>query len=289
MEIIIKNKELQAKINSFGAELISLIDLKSNKEYMWQKDPRFWQKASPVLFPFIGVLKDNKYYYDGKEYNFNFKHGFARDYDFQVVYKKEDEVEFLFQGNEMTRKIYPFNFKLYLKYLLKGKTLEIEYRVENLEDRKMYFSLGAHPGFSIPLDGGDFSDYYIEFEKEESGELLTLNGILIDSKKIVKGFDGKKITLSKDRFINDAMIIESPHSKKIYLKNDKTGYNLTFDFDGFNYMAFWNVPGAEFICFEPWNGITDYDNASGNIEEKKGIECLDENKTYTRRVKIEIL
>lgn len=289
MEIIIKNKELQAKINSFGAELVSLVDLGKNKEYVWQKDAKYWAKSSPILFPFIGALKNSKYSYNGKEYEITSRHGFARDNEFKVLYKNEEEVEFLFEANEETKRIYPFDFKLYLKYFLKGKTLEIQYRVENLEDEKMYFSLGAHPAFSIPLDGGDFSDYYIEFEKEETGETLTLNGMLIDSSKILKGFDGKRIILSKDRFINDAMIVENPTSKKVYLKNDKNGYNLGFSFDNFHYIAFWNVPGAEFICFETWDGISDYDNSTGNLKEKKGIEVLKEKETYIRCLKIEIL
>lgn len=289
MEITIKNKEVKVTIDSFGAELVSFLDLKDNREYIWQKNEKYWKKSSPILFPFIGALKDNKYNYNGKEYKLSTRHGFARDNEFEVVYKSEEEVEFLFEANEDTKKIYPFNFKLYLKYFLKGKTLEIQYRVENLEDEEMYFSLGAHPAFSIPLEGGEFSDYYIDFEKEETGEVLTLNGTLVDSTKILNGFNGKKIILSKDTFINDAMIIENPISRNIYLKNNKNRYNLRFSFENFHYLAFWNVPGAEFICFEPWDGISDYDNSTGYLEEKKGIEILKGKETYVKSLKIEIL
>lgn len=290
MEVKINNGIMEATIETFGAELVGLKDLKENREYVWQKDPKFWAKSSSILFPFVGGIKGEKYCYNGKEYTIKTKHGFARDYDFEVVKKEDTYVEFLFQANEETKKIYPFNFKLYLKYTLKGKELEIEYRVENLEDEKMYFSLGAHPAFSTPLEkGGVHEDYYIEFEKPETGEIKVLNGAFIDSKKTEKAFDGKKIILAKDRFINDAMIIENPNSQKAYLKNDKTGYKLSFDFTGFKYIAFWNVPGAEYVCFEPWNGISDYDNCTGNLVEKKGIEVLEGKEKFVRRVKIEIL
>ena len=290
MKVKINNGFIEATIETFGAELVGLKDLKEDKEYVWQKDPKFWAKSSPVLFPFVGGIKDGKYCYNGKEYSMKTKHGFARDHEFELVKKQDNCAEFLFQATEETKKIYPFNFKLYLKYTLKGKELEIEYRVENLEDEKMYFSLGAHPAFSTPLSkDGAYEDYYVEFEKPETGEVKVLNGAFIDSKKTEKAFDGKKIVLTKDRFVNDALIVENPNSHKAYLKNDKTGYNLSFDFTGFKYIAFWNVPGAEFLCFEPWNGISDYDNCTGNLVEKKGIELLEGKGKFIRRVKIEIL
>lgn len=288
MEIIIKNDELEVKIDSFGAELISLVDIKKNKEYIWQKNPEFWNKSSPILFPFIGVLKENRYFYKDKEYKIDTRHGFARDNEFEIVNQTGDSVEFLFIATEKTKEIYPFNFKLYLKYILKGKSLNMEYRVENLENDKLYFSLGAHPAFYTPIADGDFSDYYIQFENKEDTDVLLLNGILIDS-KIKKCFSGDKITLKKDSFIDDAMILRNPKSNKIYLKNDKNGYNVKFEYDGFNYIAFWNIPGAEFVCLEPWNGISDYDNSDGKLENKVGIEVLGENDTYIRNLKIEIL
>lgn len=289
MEIVLNNGILEAKIKSFGAELVGLRDIKLNKEYMWQKDPKFWAKSSPVLFPFVGALKDNRYVYEGKEYSLTTKHGFARDYEFQLVFQNEISAEFLFKGNEVTKKSYPFNFKLYLKYTLEDRKLKLEYRVENLEDKKIYFSLGAHPAFSTPVNNNiGYSDYYIEFENEESGEVNTLNGALIDSKRKVKAFEGRKIELSRDTFKNDALIIENPNSHKVYLKNDKSGYKLGFTYTGFKYIAFWNVPGAEYVCLEPWCGISDYDDCSGNIEEKKGIEELEAKEKFIREIEIEI-
>lgn len=290
MEVSLNNGAVEVKIDSFGAELRGFKDLETGREYMWKRDPEFWGKSSPVLFPFVGVLKDGKYCYNGKEYFIKTRHGFARDNEFELVKKEDTCAEFLFRSNEKTREVYPFDFKLYLKYTLGGKKLVIEYRVENLEDEKMYFSLGAHPAFSTPLEGNSkYEDYYIQMDQEESGELNILNGALVDSKKKVKGFDDRKIVLNRDRFAGDAMIIEHPKSTKVYLKNDKTGYNLSLTFKDFKYIAFWNVPGAEFICLEPWNGISDYDNCSGNLAEKKGIEVLEGKEKFVRKLEIEIL
>lgn len=290
MEIRLNNGLLEVRLESFGAELVGLKDLKNGREYMWQKDPRFWAKCSPILFPFVGALKENRYFYEGKEYQVKTRHGFARDYEFKVNHQDEKSVEFLFESNDETLKIYPFNFKLYLKYILEGKKLKMEYRVENLGDKKMYFSLGAHPAFALPVgDGIDYSDYYIEFEKEESGEIKIVNNALVDSQKTEKAFDGKKIVLTKEKFKNDALIIEKPNSSRVNLKNDKTNYNVNFTYKGFTYMAFWNMVGAEYVCLEPWCGISDYDNCSGNIEEKKGIEVIGVGEKFIRNIDIEIL
>ena len=127
-----------------------------------------------------------------------------------------------------------------------------------------------------------------EFEKDEKGDCRVLKGSLIDSEKTAHVFDGKIMKLNKDTFINDAIIFEKTNSNIVYLKNVKNDRKIEFNYEGFNYMAFWNVPGAEFVCFEPWNGITDFDNCSGKIEEKVGIEKLDAGNTYERAIEITI-
>ncbi len=289
MEYILKNDFLEVRVNNFGSELTGIKDLKTNEEYVWQKDPKFWAKSSPVLFPFVGALKDNKYSYKGKIYDFPFKHGFARDYEHKVFDKGENFIEFIFSSNEETKKLYPFDFNFYMKYILDGRKVKIEYKVENLGDEDMYFSLGAHPAFTAPLkDGMDYSDYYIEFEKEENGDAKVLNGALIATGKTENIFNGKIFRLSKDRFINDAIIFEKTNSNVVYLKNTKNNRKIGFEYDGFRYIAFWNVPGAEYVCFEPWNGISDFDNCSGKLEEKVGIEKIAKKEIYKRAIEITI-
>lgn len=289
MELVLKNNLMEVRVESKGAELTGMKDLSTGIEYIWQQDPKFWAKSSPVLFPFVGALKDGKYFYEGKEFKSNLRHGFARDNEFQVTGQGDDYLEFLFVSNEETKKIYPFDFKLYIKYILKDKDLKIEYRVENLTDGEMYFSLGAHPAFNTPVGSGvDFSDYYVEFEKEEKGEVNVLNGVLISSTEKVKAFEGKIIELDKDTFKNDALIVENPASNIVWLKNKKNSRGVKFDYTGFKYIAFWNKPEAEFLCLEPWNGISDYDNASGDLKEKAGIEKIEKGEVFIRELNITI-
>lgn len=289
MEFNLKNNAIELRVNSKGAELVGIKDLVTGQEYVWQKDPKFWAKSSPVLFPFVGAIKDNRYFYNGKQYDISLKHGFARDNEFKLSSQGEDFLEFVFSSNEETKKLYPFDFNFFMKYIIEDKTVKIEYRVENLTDGDMYFSLGAHPAFATPTNENiAFTDYYIEFEKEEAGEIFGLNGALISSKDKIKFFEGKRINLEKNSFINDAAIVENPNSNIVWLKNSKNNSGVKFDFSGFKYIAFWNVPGADYVCFEPWNGISDYDNASGELTEKVGIEKLEKNGEYIRELNITI-
>lgn len=289
MEYLLRNSELAIRVLSHGAELSGIKDLKTNEEYMWQKDPKFWAKSSPVLFPFVGILKDGRYTYEGKEYKISNRHGFARDYEHEVSSKGDNFIEFVFSSNEETKKIYPFDFKFYMKYILEGRKLTLEYRVENIGDNEMYFSLGAHPAFSMPVGNGvDFSDYYIEFEKDEEGISKIIENALVLSRKTKKVFEGKIFELNKNSFIDDAVILENTNSKIVYLKSKKNNRKIEFKYDGFRYMAFWNMPGAEFICFEPWNGITDFDNCSGDLKEKAGIEKIGAGEIYKKAIEITI-
>ncbi len=289
MEYLLRNSELEIRVLSHGAELSGIKDLKTNEEYMWQKDPKFWAKSSPVLFPFVGILKDGRYTYEGKEYKISNRHGFARDYEHEVSSKGDNFIEFVFSSNEETKKIYPFDFKFYMKYILEGRKLILEYRVENIGDNEMYFSLGAHPAFSMPVGNGvDFSDYYIEFEKDEEGISKIIENALVLSRKTKKVFEGKIFELNKNSFIDDAVILENTNSKIVYLKSKKNNRKIEFKYDGFRYMAFWNMPGAEFICFEPWNGITDFDNCSGDLKEKAGIEKIGAGEIDKKAIEITI-
>ncbi|MCS5422459.1 MULTISPECIES: aldose 1-epimerase family protein [Psychrilyobacter] len=278
----------EAVIDSHGAELKSLKFLKNNEEFMWNADPEFWGRTSPVLFPIVGGLKDGKYSYHGITYEMG-QHGFARDNKFEVISKEENRVVFLLESNEETLKKYPFEFKLYLEYSLKNGCLSIEYRVENLSHEEIYFSVGAHPAFSIPTDRDTkISDYYLEFEKNETASILPLEGRNISRNTIKFLENSKKIELSEDLFKDDAFIFKGLNSKKVSLKCKKNTRVVTMDYSNFEYIAFWNKVGAEFVCLEPWNGIADFVDASGRLEEKDGIIKLEGHGEYRASLKIRV-
>lgn len=182
MNYEIKNEYIKAKIKSFGAELNSLQKIDDSLEYIWQGDKEFWARHSPILFPIVGRLKNDSYFYKNQKYNMS-QHGFARDKEFEIVEKKDDFIEFKLSSDEKTLKIYPFSFELYLSYKLERNSLIVSYKVINKSDEKMLFSIGAHPAFNWSLEKDlKKEDYFLEFEINNSKRyFLNELGLVFDS------------------------------------------------------------------------------------------------------------
>lgn len=282
MNITITNEFLTASINPLGAELISLKD--SSNEYIWEGNPEFWGKHSPILFPIVGTLKDNTYTYEGNDYNMT-RHGFARDNHFVVKERDSRSVVFSFSSNEETLKQYPFNFELELKYTLKEKTLHLDYTVKNLGNKIQPFALGAHPAFALP---GNFEDYSLTFEKEEELISSQLENDLVSEKTIMIKSDTNKLVLSHKLFENDALIFKTLISKNITLNKLDTPF-LSVNFHDFPHLGIWTKANAPFLCIEPWQGYSDTSTSTGKLEDKDGIVMLTPGKEYKAGFSIEIL
>src|SRR4029078_9277093 len=144
----IENEWLKVDIVSKGAELKGIYHKKFQLEYMWNADPAFWAKTSPVLFPIIGALKDDSYFYEEKSYTLS-RHGFARDIEFSVMQQEKESIGFRIESSLETKQKFPFDFQLGIKYSLQENKLKVEYVVKNTGFGKMYFSIGGHPAFKI--------------------------------------------------------------------------------------------------------------------------------------------
>jgi len=282
----LENNEIKIKIDSFGAELKSLISIDENIEYLWQGDPKFWNRSSPVLFPIVGKLLDNSYIYKNKEY-FMSQHGFARDKEFLLVKQNETMLKFLLKDDENSLKIYPFSFELYITYEIKNRSLKVSYDVVNKSNDKMYFSIGAHPAFNWTLDENieKQEDYYFEFETLKENGLnrfpLLENGISTNLENIK--LKDKKLAISKDIFRNDALIFKNENINNIKLKNSINNRFIQMNFEGFSYLGLWSKPsGAAFVCIEPWCGIADFIGSNKKLENKVGINILERDDTFSK-------
>ena len=80
----LKNDKIAIKVNTHGAELVSLKSNETDREYMWCGDAAYWGRVSPVLFPFVGKLEGQRYRHNGVVYENIPQHGFARDSEFVV-------------------------------------------------------------------------------------------------------------------------------------------------------------------------------------------------------------
>lgn len=284
MTYTISSGNLTAEINSFGAELCSL--KRDGKEYLWQAG-KAWSRHAPILFPFICSPKDKTYRAKGKSYKMNANHGFARDMEFSVVHQHEDSVVLMLEDNIETKAQYPFRFKLYVKYFFEDGKLVCAFRVMNPSSKVIYFYLGGHPAFNCPLDEGlSFNDYYVEYEKNETIEQDTPNGM----RTVL--CNENRLPLSRELFDFDVIMKDNPASKAVSLKSDKGESSVTVYYPQSDCIAVWSPTGnddASFVCLEPWTSVPVYcDDENEDIEQKKHAVSLQSGEYFDYRFDIEV-
>jgi len=276
----IRNEYLSVSINHQGAELASIQNA-DGKELMWHADPQFWGRHSSILFPYIGKVFNDKYRigdqtFEGKQ------HGFARNTLFESVLKEDHQTHFQLKYNENTLQAYPFKFCLHVKYVLIKNQLQIIYEVENLDNQTIYFSLGAHPAFNVPLSQDEKrSDYSLEFNQDEWVETLMItDGYLNGNSRDV--FNGKNlIPITDHLFDHDALIFKNMKSNQVSLVNKHGKKIWTFDYSGFSYLGIWSQNDkSPFICIEPWMGVADKINADWDFRNKEGVVSLEKGRTF---------
>lgn len=261
---------LEIKTLKQGAELISV---KFNGEEKLHDAKQFWFRHSPILFPIVGKLKHDKTVIDGKEFKMT-QHGFARDMEFEKIEKNS----YILEANEETLKMYPYKFQLYVSYEIIENKLKVNYKVKNIDNKEIFFAIGAHPAFKCDYTSGKYS---IRFEKEENNlEFLELeNGLISDKEtKSFKLLDNK-IQLNYNTFKNDAIIMKNFSSNKVFLEMENKKV-LSFNFEKFPYLAIWSKENANFICIEPWFNIADSVDSKGNYLEKENLIKLDINEEF---------
>lgn len=286
---IIKKGNLSAEILKKGGELISF--KKDNREYIWQRDPKFWNRCAPILFPVVGRLKDNRISIEGKEYPMP-KHGFVRDMELEVVENNGEDVLFRLTSNTETKKYYPWDFVLDIEFSLANENLEVKITVTNADKKTMIFGLGGHPAIKVPMYQNDaFDDYRLEFEKDEllESDYVKPDFSVCADKKVLITDDKRTINLKRSLFNNDAMIFENINSSWVKLVN-KENKGIKFYFNNFDILAVWTKgepENAEYVCLEPWNSMGVRDNDDGTIENKFGMKKIKPGESFKADFKIE--
>lgn len=283
MIVNISNEFLSVAIDTHGAEIRSIV--RDGKEYMWERDPAYWEDCAPVLFPMVSSLLDDKYTYNGKTYSFP-QHGFASQSEFEVADKRADSVTLRLVQDDYTASVYPFEYDFVAIFALEGNKLNVYFKVTNTsEDKPMYFNTGSHEGYAL-FDGGTIDDYVLEFEKEEHLVRLLLDRPVWEGKT----FDfGKTDTLelSDSYFAVDGIFFMNIGSRYVTLrrKGGEGSIRVHFDCDK---LGFWKEPKARFLCIEPWDGFCPYDGDGYELGEKRFIQTLNPGEEYTFYHGIEI-
>ncbi|MBO6155789.1 MAG: aldose 1-epimerase family protein [Lachnospiraceae bacterium] len=282
MQHIIENDKLKVVVADHGAEIRSIVRKRDGLEMMWQADAAYWGRTSPVLFPLVGNYFRKTSVYKGISYEMG-QHGFARDMDFTCVNENENSLEFLLQDDEDTHKKYPFAFRLTIEYILEADTVKVLWKVENINDEKMYFSIGAHPAFNC-----DLNTYSLRFElNDKSCQELEANVIANDGSGCLSNdidkydLDDGILDMSDELFAKDALIIENSQANKVTLINENGEDVVAVSFST-PLFGIWSPVGKEapFVCIEPWYGRCDRVGFGQDLTQREYGNILDVDEVF---------
>lgn len=287
----LENEYLRVGIEDAGAELVSIFDKINQREIIWQADPAYWKRHAPVLFPNVGRHYHDHYTVNGQEYPSK-QHGFARDTEFTCIGHTDTSVTHEMRSSEATRASYPFDFTLQISHLLCGEELKVCWKVQNQSHTDMYFTIGGHPAFRVPvLPGTDYNDYSLSFSGQDSLRYLLLDpssGTALEEQESELKLTEGKCRLDTHMFDHDALVFDHGQiTRAAILLPDGSPY-LELCCEGFPNFGIWSVPGAPFVCLEPWMGRCDNCGFEGSLQEKPDINTLKPEelfeKTYTIKI-----
>lgn len=285
----LSNSQLTIQVSSHGAELCSIIC--NGKEYLWQADPAYWKRHSPVLFPIVGSVWENEYRHEGQKYVLT-QHGFARDMDFKLISQTANEIRYRLTDNEETRAKYPFPFSLEIGYRIDGKKIEVLWEVRNTGTGTLHFQIGAHPAFYYPdFEPETTNRGYLGFDKTEGLKyiLISEKGCADPNKKHPLVLTDGLLPLDTHTFDKDALILEDSQVKEVTLYNKEKKPYLSLYFDT-PLVGLWSPPAknAPFVCIEPWFGRGDRAYYTGEYKDKDWMQHLALGEVFKGSYVIEV-
>ena len=279
--IELSNEQLTIKVAEKGAELQSIID-GEGREYLWQADPKYWSRHSPILFPIVCSVENDTYTVDGHEYHLP-RHGFARDTDFTLVAQSENKVVFALHDSEETLKVYPYHFNLAVSYRLDGNKIHVIWHVENTDKREMHFQIGGHPAFYAP---GCEADKPLKgvLRVDNPDQLKALKSHIDGSVEMTEveivSKDGL-IAFDDEFFANDSVKLHNSQTSSVELLNPDGTVAVTLDYKC-PIIAFWSPyqKNAPFVCLEPWYGVGDPRGYKGEFKDKPMMNHLQPGASF---------
>lgn len=286
--ISLSSGELTAEIDPHGAQLSTLKD-RASRDLLWNGDPVVWAGRAPLLFPIVGVLVDGSYRIGAKTYKLP-RHGFARGKMFSIENTTSSTAAFRLTDDEVSFQVYPFHFVLDVHFELSGPTLSLTTFITNKGKEEMPASFGYHPAFRWPLPFGEpRSSHFIQFETEEPAPVRRIDSAgLLTPKRDPTPIVDRRLALRDALFQDDVLIFDQLKSRSVIYGSNK-GPRIRVSFPDAPYLGIWTKPGAQFICIEPWHGITDSEGFSGDLKEKAGVFDLKAGDTFSTKMAITLL
>lgn len=283
MRYLLENEVLAVTVDSFGAEIKSVKRKSDNFEFMWQGDPKYWGRTSPVLFPFVGAPKNKQYRYDGKTYPMG-QHGFARDMEFELEDKMDGCIWFVLKSNEESYAKYPFVFCLHIGYELCGNDVKVLWKVENADEKPMYFSIGAHPAFRCPIHGEEnklgYGMRFCGLSSELHHHGNTPEGLAVMEDQVLP-LTGGTLKFTPGFFDTCTYMVEGKQTGEVALLDAEGTAYVTVRFDT-PLFAVWSPEGKEapFVCIEPWYGRCDAVDFEGSLAERAYENTLNVGESF---------
>lgn len=275
MIVEIKNENVKVQCLLEGAMLHSLV--KDEVEYLWQGDKKYWAGQAPVCFPITGVLRDSKAVAFGKPCEMK-RHGVARINPFEIREQGANFVSFVQNSSEETKKAFPFDYSLEIRYTVLKNSVTTRYTVKNTGKDRLPFVIGGHPAFNCPLESEEkFEDYTVEFSGAVNQKCLRpdVETGLVDISKRYDVLDApNKINLDHSLFDLDAMVFDNIKPKSAVLSAGGRGVKIDYqDFD--NLLVWSSSNGGNFVALEPWTGISTCSDEDSVFENKRGMTVLE--------------
>lgn len=282
MQYTIKNTFLTLTVDSLGAQMVSVKNVKG-EEMLWHGDKSIWGYCAPVLFPWVGRLKDGKFTVEGEDYSAG-NHGFIRNVEHSLVLKEDNLIIFEYKATAESKKKFPYSFVFRTSFVLSGHSVHHKIDVTNIDSCDISFGLGFHPGFRLPFDDEHTTeDYYVEFDTPQSPvEWPYSENLLLSGNSRIYGENIKQIPLKDNFFENDTLIFSNLTAKTVSLVEKDSGRRIDFDVQDFPYVAMWSAktPKTKFFCIEPWLSLPDketsphqWDKKDHGIHLKPGEAC----------------
>lgn len=285
--ILLLNEELTVEVALFGAELRSIRDGEC-REWLWQGDVASWAARAPILFPVVGRCAGNELRHRGHSFPAEHAHGFARNRTFSVISLEDDSCCLSLASDDLTRARYPFDFRLDMRFKLDAGRLWQTATVTNAGSQTMPASFGFHPGFQWPLPSDSAARqeaYEIIFTQAESAPIRRLANNLLADCSFSTPVMGRRLPLSPEHFQLGSVIFDRLCSRSLWFGTpDRSGVRI--DFPDCPYLGLWMLPGAAFLCIEPWQGYPCPEGFHGDIMEKPGMIHLAAGESFSRSIGI---
>lgn len=285
MRVYLENETVKVEIETFGAEIKSLVKKATGQEYMWCANPAYWGKTAPFLFPFIGKLVEEKYTYEGKVYPAQ-KHGFGQRVGYEIVEQEADRIVLRTTDTKETYADYPFRFILDIEYILQEDAVRENWYVKNTGDNTMYFSVGGHAAFTCPLKGEGRTGQQIKlFGAEHKNMIFSLRinekGLVTDE-LLMLDVEDSLVKIDEHTFDSDALVFDGEGVTAVGLCDEAGKEYVRVECDA-PVWGVWSMPdnGASYVCLEPWYGICDYEGYEGELSERPYTNVAEPGETWT--------